>query len=123
MLDYSKIYHFNQDNSQTPDNQNQTEPEKKQNAEKKILSKWNALIVLIIASVLMILYVSNVIEVKSLLKETIDLKKQAEMIEDKNQLLLTKINELESPERITKIARDKFGMIKAEQTPINISRK
>jgi cell division protein FtsL len=122
-LDYSKIYHFNQDNSQTPDNQNQTEPEKKQNAEKKILSKWNALIVLIIASVLMILYVSNVIEVKSLLKETIDLKKQAEMIEDKNQLLLTKINELESPERITKIARDKFGMIKAEQTPINISRK
>jgi cell division protein FtsL len=123
LLDYSKIYHFNQDNSQTPDNQNQTEPEKKQNAEKKILSKWNALIVLIIASVLMILYVSNVIEVKSLLKETIDLKKQAEMIEDKNQLLLTKINELESPERITKIARDKFGMIKAEQTPINISRK
>ncbi len=122
-MDYSKIYHFNQDNSQTPDNQNQTEPEKKQNAEKKILSKWNALIVLIIASVLMILYVSNVIEVKSLLKETIDLKKQAEMIEDKNQLLLTKINELESPERITKIARDKFGMIKAEQTPINISRK
>ena len=122
-MDYSKIYHFNQDNSQTPDYQNQTEPEKKPDAEKKILSKWNALIVLIISSVLMILYVSNVIEVKSLLKETIDLKKQAEMIEDKNQLLLTKINELESPERITKIARDKFGMIKAEQTPINISRK
>jgi len=122
-LDYSKIYHFNQDNSQTPDNQNQTEPEKKPNTEKKILSKWNALIVLIVSSVLMILYVSNVIEVKSLLKETIDLKKQAEMVEDKNHLLLTKINELESPERITKIARDKFGMIKAEQTPINISRK
>ncbi len=122
-MDYSKIYHFNKGNAQTPDYPDQTEPVKKPSTEKRILSKWNALIVLIVTAVLMILYVSNVIEVKSLLKETSYLKKQAEMIEDKNLLLSTKINELESPERITKIARDKFGMIKAEQTPINISRK
>jgi cell division protein FtsL len=122
-LDYSKIYHFKPGEEEPPVYTSQTEPEKKPSTEKKILSKWNALLVLIISSVLMILYVSNVIEVKALLKETNDLKRQAEMIEDKNQLLLTKINELESPERITKIARDKFGMIKAEDTPINISRR
>ena len=123
MIDYSKIYHFKPENDNSSENETAAQTEQSAKKERRIFTKWNALILLVISAICMITYVSNVIEVKSLLRETNELKKQAEMIEDKNQLLMTKINELESPERITKIAREKFGMIKAEQTPVKIGRK
>jgi cell division protein FtsL len=74
-------------------------------------------------SLLMILYVANVIKVKSLLKEERKLSKHLEKIENENQLLKTEINRLESPERITSVATKKLGMVKPDTPPKVIAAK
>lgn len=81
------------------------------------ISRAKLLLYIILSAAIMIFYVSNVIEVKSLLKTNYEFKKKKELVENKNQVLTTKINELESPERITKIARENLGMYKNEITP------
>jgi cell division protein FtsL len=72
---------------------------------------------ILLAAGLTIFYVSNVIEVRSILKEINEIDKRRTAIENKNQLLTKKINELESPERITKLASEKSGLVKAEEPP------
>ena len=81
------------------------------------ISRAKLLFYIFLSAAIMIFYVSNVIEVKSLLKTNYELKKKKELVENKNQVLITKINELESPERITKIAKENLGMYKNETTP------
>jgi len=119
-MDYSRIYKYQPDEEDSEQDgfKDRTEVEGLESESYKgNFRKVKILMFAFMASLLVILYVVNVIKVKSLLKEKSKLEKQYIKIDDKNQILRAKINELESPERITKIASEKFKMIKPDALP------
>ena len=74
-----------------------------------------------IAAVLTILYISNLMYVNKTMQEVYVLNKEYEEVVNKNELLMTKIIELESPERIITFAKNKLGMIKSNEAPKKIN--
>ena len=118
-MDYSKLYKYEHKPDETEDNGSDfTASDDVQNESKtKNKIRLRILLYITLGSFLFILYVSNVIHVKSMLKEEAKLRRELEKIENENHLLNKKINELESPERITTIAIEKFMMIKPENPP------
>ena len=116
-MDYSRLYKYRHKHDNGEDEQ-RVLPENGDVSQKtKKPAKLKYLLLIFIFSLLMILYVGNVVKVKSLLKEERKLEKQLEKVENQNQLLETDINRLESPERITDIATKKLGMIKQDTPP------
>jgi cell division protein FtsL len=72
---------------------------------------------ILLAALITVFYVSNVISIDSLLEENQQLKKKYTMLKNKNELLRTRINELQSADRIIKIATEELGMLKPEKIP------
>ncbi len=125
-MDYSRIYKYqpDEDDSVKEGFQDKTEFEELESESSKVkFRRVKILMFVFVASMLVIFYVVNVMKVKSLLKEKSKLEKQYIRLDDKNQILRVKINELESPERITKIASEKFQMIKPDALPEVIRNK
>ena len=119
-MDYSRIYKYQPDDEEPKKETTQEETEidgSELDSSASRFPGFKILMFVLVASLLIIFYVVNVIKVKSLLQEESKLEKQLDNIDDKNQILRAKINELESPERITKIASDKFKMIKPDALP------
>ena len=85
------------------------------------INRWNVFAFVFIASVITIVYVNNVVNVNKLLKENQDRRKELETIRNENAFLKTTLNQLQSPERITRIAQSEFGMTKIESAPLLIS--
>ncbi len=123
-MDYSRIYKYKHEENAPEEEQKPefTDPESSEDDDTKP-RRFKYLMYVFLFSLLMILYVANVIKVKSLLKEERKLSKHLEKIENENQLLKTEINRLESPERITSVATKKLGMVKPDTPPKVIAAK
>lgn len=81
------------------------------------LSRWSVFGFVVIISLLMILYVDNVKRVDVILEELQDIKQKKEYLKNENELLKTRLNYLQSPERIMRIAEENLGMIKIDSAP------
>ena len=84
-------------------------------------NRWTVFGVISAFALITIISVTNVIQVNSLLKENEELHKQYKSLKQSNELLNRQINYLESPERITTIAKEKLGMQVATQAPIFVN--
>jgi len=115
--DYSRHYKYRPDD-EIQDNEPNIIIEDSGEEQKSIANRRTKIFLIIVGvSFLVILYVMNVMYVKSMLKEELRLQNELETIKDRNQLLQSEINKLESPDRISEIAVKKFGMIKSENPP------
>lgn len=81
------------------------------------LNRWSVFGFVVILSLLMILYVDNVKRVDIILKELQETKLKKDYLKNENELLKTRLNYLQSPERIIRIAEEKLGMIKIDSAP------
>ncbi len=86
-------------------------------------NRWKTFGIVVLAAIITITYIDNVFRVNSLLSEIQNLEKQYDEIRTSNQVLITKIIELESVSRITTIAEEKLGMIKPTKVPQKIKLK
>jgi cell division protein FtsB len=75
---------------------------------------------ILIASAVTILYISNLFYVNKLLKDVYDLNKTYNEIINTNEILQARSSQLESPDRIIPYATDRLGMIVSEEAPIII---
>ena len=115
--DYSRHFKYRPDD-EVQDNQTDNfsvdSSEEESSTDKR---RTKIFLIIVSVSFLVILYVMNVMYVKSMLKEELRLRNELETIKDRNQLLQSEINKLESPERISEIVVKKFGMVKSEIPP------
>jgi len=81
------------------------------------MPRWSILGGIAVAAFLTVIYISNVIETDKLLNEIRKLKKDYQTVMNYNEMLRSRVNDLESPSRITEIARKELGMIKSTKTP------
>lgn len=86
-------------------------------------NRWKTFGLVVLLAIITITYIDNVFKVNSLLSEIQNLEKQYDEIRTSNQVLITKIIELESVSRITTIAEEKLGMIKPTKVPQKIKLK
>ncbi len=95
-----------------------TDDEDEQYAEDiKLPGRWTVFGAMVLAAMFTVLYVDNVIRVDGYLADIQKLKRHKEYYKNENELLKTKLNYLQSPERISKIAEEKLGMIKVDTSP------
>jgi cell division protein FtsL len=83
----------------------------------KMPGRWSLFAIVFVAALIAVLYVDNVIRTDNILYEIQNINKKTEFFRNENELLKTKLNYLQSPERITKIAEEKLGMMKMENLP------
>ncbi len=83
----------------------------------KIIGRWSVFGLVFIGAMITLLYVGNVMRVDDFLEDIRELKKKKDFIVNRNELLKTRLNNLQSPDRITKIAEEKLGMIKIDTPP------
>lgn len=85
--------------------------------ERKKLNRLSIMALVVISALFTIVYVWNVFQVNQLLREVEHLSKQYEELKNTNDVLRGVIIRLQEPERITKIASEKLGMITATEAP------
>jgi hypothetical protein len=83
----------------------------------KKLNRWTLFGLVFLGALLTIVYVDNVFRIDGYLVDMQKIKKEKEILVNENEMLNTKLNYLQSPERITSIAIEKFGMIRIETPP------
>lgn len=86
-------------------------------------NRWSAFGLVVLAAALTIAYIDNVLRVNSLLSDIQELEKQYEEVRTSNEMLNAKLIELQSAERITKIAYEQLGLIKPTKAPSKITVK
>jgi cell division protein FtsB len=84
------------------------------------LNRWGIILIIFLSSVFSIFYIANIMNVNNTLSELREMKKYRENLINKNKLLLTRIEALESPERIDYLAGGKLGMVKPDKAPFFI---
>ncbi len=80
-------------------------------------NRWTMFGIIAALALITILSVTSVIQVNAQLKYNSDLKKAYKELKQNNELYKRLINQLESPERITNIAKEKLGMQVANSAP------
>jgi len=80
-------------------------------------NRLKVFLILTICAVITFVYVDNTIKINELLTKIQNQKSQIADIEANNKILKSKIIELESAERITKIAEEKLGLAKPNKLP------
>ncbi len=84
-------------------------------------TRWKIFGIIIATAALMIFYIYNVRSIDELLRQIRYIEEKNKIIKMKNNLLKAKVNELESPDRIIKIANEKLGMTLPDEIPIIIT--
>ena len=77
-------------------------------------------LILTISAVVMLVYVDNTIKINALLAKIQNQESRIADIKAYNEVLKSRIIELESAERITKIAEEKLGLTKPNKVPVII---
>jgi cell division protein FtsL len=85
--------------------------------ETKKLNRWTVFGLVFISALITIIYVDNVFRIDGLLVDIQKIKKKKDFLKNENEMLSTKLNYLQSPERITTIAFEKLGMVRMENLP------
>ena len=94
--------------------------EKQKGTKQRIRIKINRLVLLfaiLFTSALMILYVDNVRRIDDMYTDIQRNRKLSNKIQNEIDLLRTRLNYLQSPERIMKVAENDMDMIKIEELP------
>lgn len=86
------------------------------------INRWGLFVYIIIVSFCVVFFVSNVREVTKLLDDIVKLNKYKNEINSKNKILEVKLVEMQSPERINKIAIEQLGFEKATEAPFYIDK-
>lgn len=81
------------------------------------LNRWSVFLFLILISGLMIFYVSNVLAINKLAEDIRVLEKKEKRIEYRKRMIEAEVIELQSAERICKIAEEKLNMVKSDEFP------
>ena len=81
------------------------------------LNRWSVFALIAGSAFLTIVYVSNVLKVRTLLEDIRTLEKRSAAISYKNEALRTEIVRLRSAERITRIASTRLGLVQPESAP------
>ena len=99
------------------DRENIISKNKSDTIQKKRINRWGVFGILCLLAAMTIGYVSNVMKIDELLSDVQILNKKYEILKNSNEILETNINQLQSADRIIKIAQDELGMIKSEKMP------
>lgn len=86
------------------------------------INRWGLFIYIILVSFCIVFFVSNVRVVTKLLDDIVKLNKYKNEINSKNKILEVKLVEMQSPERINKIAIEQLGFEKATEAPFYIDK-
>lgn len=84
----------------------------------ELVNRWTVFGIIAIVSAFTIFYVANVIYINKLLQQNQILDKNYESLRNSNNILKTRLNQIQSPSRIIEIAEKQLGMAKAEELPI-----
>lgn len=83
-------------------------------------NRLKLLLFILISSIFTVIMVSNVRNIDKQLVKVRQYEKELKAIKNSNKVLRTQITELESPERIIPIAKEKLGMINNKEIPRKI---
>ena len=111
--------YYSSDFSKATEKEQKPKPKK----QKKKLNRWSVFGLVALVACLTILYVGNVLQVNTLLKEVRDSEYDLNNLKNENEILRLELNKLQSPERIVSIAEDKLGMIRADKPPKIMNRE
>jgi len=84
----------------------------------ELINRWTVFGLIALVSAFTILYVANVIYINKLLQNNQLLDKNYEALRNNNNILKTRLNQMQSPKRIINISEKHLGMKKAEELPI-----
>lgn len=85
-------------------------------------NRLKILLFIVILALYTIYQINNVIQINLLLKENRELEQKLEKLKSEKAVLLLKIAELQSAERIIKYAEKEFGMVLPDKAPIVIKK-
>lgn len=81
------------------------------------LKRWIVLATIALSALCIVFFVNNVLHVGKLTEEIEQLKKEQDKLLHQNEIYRAEIIRLQSPDRITKIARLKLNMVAASSAP------
>ncbi len=81
------------------------------------INRWTLISITAAIAIVLLIFTVSVVTVNSSLNEIQNLQKELGEIKQKNEILKREINYLESPERITIIAKDKLGLVQSKDAP------
>jgi cell division protein FtsL len=79
--------------------------------------RWLILGVLVASAVFIVVFVNNVIRVGKITVEIDQMRKEHQRLSHQNELYRAEIIRLQSPERITAVAKSRLGLIPANTAP------
>lgn len=80
-------------------------------------NRWTAFFMLILAALITVLYINNVLTVDRYLVEIRKYEAERKLLSENNESLNARLIELQSPERINKIATEKLNMVLPDKAP------
>jgi len=84
----------------------------------KKISIFYFLICLIITSVILVIYINNIIQVNQIMVRNNELKEELRKVIQKNEQLLTETEKLTSFERVNSLATEKLGLTYKDNSTI-----
>lgn len=99
-----------------------TLPREQTSVERSLLPRrWLILGVLVASAVFVVVFVNNVLRVGKITEELDLMKKEHQRLSHQNELYRAEIIRLQSPERITAVAKARLGLIPSTAAPERIS--
>lgn len=87
------------------------------------INRLKVFLSVVLIAIFMLLYVDNAIKINELLENITRTEKKIQAMKTHNEILRSRIIELQSTERITKIAEEKLNLKKPSKVPIIITPK
>lgn len=85
--------------------------------QRRLLNRWSIFLLFFVSAAATVLYVSNVIRVNQLLRETEAMRRSVDSLQMVNQSLRAETYRLQSAERITRVAVEHLGMVPPPRAP------
>jgi cell division protein FtsL len=86
--------------------------------QRRLLNRWSLFALVIVSAASTVLYVSNVIRVNQLLRDTDQLRRSNDSLQVVNQHLRAETYRLQSAQHITRIAVERLHMLAPPQAPV-----
>ena len=84
------------------------------------LNRWSVFIFLFLTALSMVFYVGNVLAINDLYKDIRQLETRKKRILNTNNVLRSKVIELQSAKRIVTLAEEKLKMVKSNTPPVKL---
>jgi cell division protein FtsL len=99
-----------------------TPPQEQTNVERSLLPRrWLILGVLAASAVFVVIFVNNVLRVGKITEELDTMKKEYLHLSHQNEIYRSEIIRLQSPERITAVAKARLGLVPTTTAPERIA--